>query len=639
MNKQVYLKKLIREEILKTKEILLSEQEGAIGIVDQEVKPGEEEEDKEWDGPEEEAAKWLEKIGATKVSLGPNPYGYIVVCNIKKMDGSTAKEKLRFFEDGDVYSYNLAATIGWELDGDVMKIKNISATALNPLGNESKELGYIDTSKPITFVVTAEAEEEEYSDSDKWQDQVQTVLDWLGFLPGVGDIIDLINGSWYFYRGKWFDGALSMIAIIPFVGSALKASVKSAAKATGIAKATKYLRKSFTNGGDKYAKNLWADMLASGTLDIKKISAYEEGFETLANLGLKTKNMMRSAPNFLGNAPRTVEAMADQAILFAKNHGKAIDDVMDAVKKAEKAKDAAMRGLKTAESGIASTKLGKLGNKLTLNIFPTLKKAGKWPTKQLDQMADLTARRFVKRLNDPSKIGVLAVTSGKTGLKSSLALKSRKIIEKLPGGQLDLSMVRDLENAGLGSLLKKKNGKVVDIKFDKLESATDAANLFKVLDKSKSFNPLKDKVIKDSIDGMHPAWRSFKDAEFNKLWSSMSLNSGLKSSIYKNFDIISNELQDVGQDLGFGPDASEGVVYPIAKEMFNYTLGDTQPVQMAKRLAAGYSSPEFQSQLRNIANQSVETMTAGYLRGSDISPLDSYEIAGGAATYDPEEQG
>lgn len=74
--------------------------------------------------------------------------------------------------------------------------------------------------------------QKEYEHSwDKWQDRTQSVLDWLGLIPGYGDIIDLINGIWYFARGKNLQGVLSFIAIIPVVGSVItrgfKASMQS----------------------------------------------------------------------------------------------------------------------------------------------------------------------------------------------------------------------------------------------------------------------------------------------------------------------------------------------------------------------------------------------------------------------------
>jgi hypothetical protein len=52
-------------------------------------------------------------------------------------------------------------------------------------------------------------------------DKVQSVMDWAGLVPVVGDIIDFINAIIYFARGKEVMAFLSVIAIIPVVGSVI----------------------------------------------------------------------------------------------------------------------------------------------------------------------------------------------------------------------------------------------------------------------------------------------------------------------------------------------------------------------------------------------------------------------------------
>ena len=72
--------------------------------------------------------------------------------------------------------------------------------------------------------------QKEYEDS--WEDEkdtIQTALDWLGLIPGYGDIIDVFNGTWYYARGKRFEAILSWIAVIPVAGSVIKMGFKGAA--------------------------------------------------------------------------------------------------------------------------------------------------------------------------------------------------------------------------------------------------------------------------------------------------------------------------------------------------------------------------------------------------------------------------
>lgn len=50
---------------------------------------------------------------------------------------------------------------------------------------------------------------------------VQGVLDWAGFIPGIGDFLDAVNAIIYFMRKKIFDGIFSLVSVIPVVGSVI----------------------------------------------------------------------------------------------------------------------------------------------------------------------------------------------------------------------------------------------------------------------------------------------------------------------------------------------------------------------------------------------------------------------------------
>jgi hypothetical protein len=61
-------------------------------------------------------------------------------------------------------------------------------------------------------------------------DVAQTVLDWAGLIPGYGDAIDLVNAIIYFARGRKLEGALSLIAIVPWAGSLVNLGIKNVIK-------------------------------------------------------------------------------------------------------------------------------------------------------------------------------------------------------------------------------------------------------------------------------------------------------------------------------------------------------------------------------------------------------------------------
>lgn len=45
------------------------------------------------------------------------------------------------------------------------------------------------------------------------------ILDLLGFIPGIGEVSDLVNTLWYLFEGDYANAAWSAIAILPLLGS------------------------------------------------------------------------------------------------------------------------------------------------------------------------------------------------------------------------------------------------------------------------------------------------------------------------------------------------------------------------------------------------------------------------------------
>ncbi len=61
-------------------------------------------------------------------------------------------------------------------------------------------------------------------------DGLQTVLDLVGFIPGLGEVADLTNAGISAMRGNYLEAALSLISLIPGVGDALGKGAKYALK-------------------------------------------------------------------------------------------------------------------------------------------------------------------------------------------------------------------------------------------------------------------------------------------------------------------------------------------------------------------------------------------------------------------------
>ncbi len=64
-------------------------------------------------------------------------------------------------------------------------------------------------------------------------DIIVNVLDIVGFIPGIGDIADAVNTGIAIIRKQWMNAVLSAIAMIPGLGSAIAAPIKTLVRAAG----------------------------------------------------------------------------------------------------------------------------------------------------------------------------------------------------------------------------------------------------------------------------------------------------------------------------------------------------------------------------------------------------------------------
>ncbi len=126
---------------------------------------------------------------------------------------------LAWWKGGDVYS---------ALSSKVITIYNVSGDLMGTISSDKKYGIVIDISQSPQFKVDADGKA---IGTDATMDTIQTVLDIVGFIPVIGDIIDIINAIIYYFRGRYFEAALSVIAVIPVVGSVIKWGAKGAMKA------------------------------------------------------------------------------------------------------------------------------------------------------------------------------------------------------------------------------------------------------------------------------------------------------------------------------------------------------------------------------------------------------------------------
>jgi len=162
-------------------------------------------------------------------------------------------------------------------------------------------------------------------------DDVQSVLDYAGFIPGIGDALDAVNAIIYMVRKKWVMGALSLVAVIPVVGSVIATPFKALHKLIG-----KQLGKVFglmtTNG-----------KVASSTL-----------FNIAKKMGGKVQGLIKKIYGIISKNVNKINSFLDKIIpSFAKLVDKASFGFVGLPLAFTKAGDVMIKQMKEFFSGIA----------------------------------------------------------------------------------------------------------------------------------------------------------------------------------------------------------------------------------------------------------------------------------------------
>ena len=173
---------------------------------------------------------FLEKIKASKFNIGSNSVGLadypVYVLNWRT-------ETYWFYHDTELFALGAAKfgrEMGYDVKGDKLNIYADSETK-----DKTTFQGYYKwTGTDLTWYPVVKSNSDPKSE---FAENAHMVLDWIGFIPGIGEVADAVNAIWYFVEGKTLEGCLSLISLIPIIGSALGAAGKVALK--GISKVGK----------------------------------------------------------------------------------------------------------------------------------------------------------------------------------------------------------------------------------------------------------------------------------------------------------------------------------------------------------------------------------------------------------------
>ena len=694
MNSKNQLKQIVREEILNVKinnlqeHIQIARQERSKNLIKEFYIEKKSTGDpnyvgsngRTWSGNENkaDAEKLLQDLGARRMDLGANTYGYEIDADILTYTKPTdpeqkpilsktgKKDRLWLYHYNEMWSTNHTRNLGWskgytlekqDEEGYISVDKNdfkdgedsvivLYATRADGSGKNKKAIQGVLYNSKITGGVAINIKQELVEPGNVMLDTIQTVMDFAGILPVIGDAIDAINAIIYGIRGKYIDMALSLIGIIPAIGSAIAIPLRAATKGVKGMRYAKTMKRAFA------AQDL---QKAGKALSAKQTKHIEEFHTLLRRDDIIPAEILDQLPKAMGVLGGTIDGAAkavrkipisgvddfakvmDKYAELLKQHevlGSGVtkqmkkapgfnpadaEKTVDILKGAEKA--GAKIGTKTAK------RLPRLLNGITLGILPKLRKAPWFPLKKINRISKGLERKFIKEFaGDPRRMtslikmqpGKYAKNISKLNKKmgtDAIAHLDKTLIKNLPKGSTVKSM------GDFAKHVDKMSSKEIMHFFDAIKSNPAGAGYLKTFG---------DDIARLSMNKNNPAWNLYANnsmKNFAAAGSTIGMKSAdwfkLEGTFTKWLDVIWNEGQDIFEDLGLKKhDDAQGVIYHLTKESVKYAMPDFTADMAAK-------APELAKKAGKSGKNLVSISTGGFINPNEWEDYDPEANAGG----------
>jgi hypothetical protein len=412
------------------------------------------------------------------------------------------------------------------------------------------------------------------ADDEDWNviDYIQLILDFAGFIPGYGDIIDIVNAIVYFIRGKYIDGFLSLIAVIPVAGSVIKFGFKGAFKAIKASRIERALVKAYRGSPREWHK-LLLKLAKEG-----KISKLQ--LKQMANAGDDMAKLLRMKGKDLAKYERTLKAMGTTpAAVMAQ-----MDKYASVVQR-----------LMKIESGVSRTsKFWKWTGK-KLNWIANVVSLGTWTViKEVLKALNLFDIGKLKQLEN----GIKAIYKEKLFASNILAAQMAHANKFMPSHFLKTKPtwlrknVSNIEIKNALDALKRSDTKMYKKTIEEIASKT--ANSRNIWYRTMANNELQiagtavfqpGKVFKGNVDG--------------RLGNIFKQMNGLMN--VKALDVYSNEIQDLAEKMGIDPeDDPNGVIVPAIVGGTLWIMGDKDQKEGEQNDISNVLSAGTKSEMKRI---------------------------------------
>ena len=547
---------------------------------------------------------------AIAFDLASNPHGFEI--------DTTQGDRLWIYHNNEIWSSGIAKSFGYVYKGDGKFTIYNEPGADKYLETQGKGSGFecgslVYKNNKWKFVVTAENQKPGYGDVEQknslW-DGIQTILDIAGFIPIYGDFIDAVNALIYFIRGKWFDGILSLLAIIPIIGSFIKVGVKSIYKGTKAIELTKKIQKAWAG---KDATKVFQDLILNGAIHPGNFHLLGTGID-------KLNDMIKSGNRFAKSIPGIkkyddVLQQLDDLEVFMKSANissisKNADDMASmgaAVVRGGKKVPVGHLGVGAKEL-IQAEKVARLSAKglargITLNIVPLFKSFSTLNPKALKNLDRALDTRFIRELANPDKLAAVIKTT-----------------------------TNRFQMARIDDILIKQWGVNSSYIASDLAAALRAANPGQL---TALANDIGNVIVKSpGTHVMHNAYKN--DTLVNlKAYTSKDIKDpvgrwgrNFNFEYKKNIDIIWNEIHDAGEDLNMeirpGVDDStnkydeaDGLVWPLVKKMYATVIGKKNYDSQTELANSMLNNPMFRAIIDRTSDKSKIAYDVKLAKGGD----------------------
>jgi len=449
--------------------------------------------------------------------------------------------------DGSAFIEKSNTESPWTFDGTNVIVNN------KPLGVTSN----VNKSKS-NYVVTVKKKSVQGRDAI---DVFQTALDWLGFIPGYGDILDAINAIIYFARGKYLDGTLSLIAIIPLVGSGIKLSFKGAIQGAGGALAVSRIWRKAANGSPDDLIKFYREAIASGKLDKVQLAAIAAKGDEIAALLTKGKSYVKGK-----------EAVISAMGLDAKAVLKQLDDVSSLIKNTTSVPikksfgskiGAAYDAMKASRIGQGTSNLFQGGaNLATFGGFGVAKNLVKKlgiSNREMKMLKDAMDVRWTKRITEsPTLTTAMFKTNKRLSTQAASSMGVPPWLSARPTSEIQ---------EWFANLQKTDPRRWKEVSSTIAQQAADAKNIYYMKYVENAFQQASNIFRPGAVlKGGYP----------DMFARALKLDS-YRLSNPKNLDIVKNEIEDLAEKLGLDPEENpNGVIMPAIYSVFSSFLNDTK---------------------------------------------------------------